>query len=231
MTTSPQAAPSRPSDSADEALALVEQGSRPTSAYDAPFDQDGASSGAWHGTPESPTGATSASVVLEDAEGTLSPAHTADWSAHWSTEPSIRRDVAGASAASTEYHAAPAPGLTGRALALTATATACLVAGLDVALTGRISYFFDLCFVVLCLTAAAAVRRRDAFTAGVLPPLLLALVIAGAALIAPETLAASGRLTTVFVKGLASHADALMWGFAVALVTVGVRKIAGRDRP
>ena len=47
--------------------------------------------------------------------------------------------------------------------------------------------FFDLCFVVVCLVGAMAVRRHDLFTAGVLPPLVFAAVIAVVSVLAPPT--------------------------------------------
>lgn len=224
MTTSPQSA-SAHSDSADEALALLERDSQRATADDGPFDQLGSSSGSWHGGPSA--SAQEPLPLAEEVDDTSASPWAGGWSAHWSADGSNTQQLAGASAApATEYSVSP--GLTGRATVLAATAAACLIAAFDAALTGRISFFFDLCFVVLCLTLAAAVRRRDLFTAAVLPPLLLAVVVAGAAVLAPATLAASDGLSAVFLKGLAAHAGALLWGYAVALATVGARIGASR---
>ena len=55
-------------------------------------------------------------------------------------------------------------------IVVTSVATAA-TAILDFALTGGLSYFFDLTFVVICLVAAMAVRGHDLFTTGVLPPI------------------------------------------------------------
>ena len=85
----------------------------------------------------------------------------------------------------------------GLALALTAAA-------LDLLLTGRVSILFDLGFVALCLGLALAVRPRDFFTVGVLPPLLmlgvfLLLGFTGAEAIAAadDGVVAGGRLRAV----------------------------------
>ena len=222
MTTSPQSA-SAHSDSADEALALLERDSQRATADDGPFDQLGSSSGSWHG---GPSGSAQEPLPLAEEVDDTSASPAGGWSAHWSADGSNTQQLAGASAPATEYSVSP--GLTGRATVLAATAAACLIAAFDAALTGRISFFFDLCFVVLCLTLASGVRRRDLFTAAVLPPLLLAVVVAGAAVLAPATLAASDGLSAVFLKGLAAHAGALLWGYAVALATVGARILASR---
>ena len=242
MTTSPQSA-SAHSDSADEALALLERDSQRATADDGPFDQLGSSSGSWHGGPSA--SAQEPLPLAEEVDDTSASPWAGGWSAHWSADGSNTQLLAGSSAApwsadgsntqqlagssaapATEYSVSP--GLTGRATVLAATAAACLIAAFDAALTGRISFFFDLCFVVLCLALASGVRRRDLFTAAVLPPLLLAVVVAGAAVLAPATLAASDGLSAVFLKGLAAHAGALLWGYAVALATVGARIGASR---
>ena len=48
-----------------------------------------------------------------------------------------------------------------------------LVVALDLAINGQLTLIFDLGFVLLCVGAALAVRPRDFFHVGVLPPLLL----------------------------------------------------------
>lgn len=129
---------------------------------------------------------------------------------------------------STEYTAMP--GLPGRGVVLVTGLVAAGCAGLDFALTGHLSIFFDLCFVVIGLVCAMAVRRYDLFTAGVLPPLVFAAVIATVAVAAPTTLAAGGGLSKAFMTGLAVHAGALVAGYGLALLTVGGRMLSTRQR-
>ena len=68
----------------------------------------------------------------------------------------------------------------------------------DFALTGGLSMFFDLWFVVICLVGAMAVRRQDLFTAGVLAPLLFGGLIAVISLVAPATFSEVGGFGKVF---------------------------------
>lgn len=128
----------------------------------------------------------------------------------------------------TEYTATP--GLPGRGVILVTLGAAGGCAALDFALTGHLSIFFDLCFVVLGLVSAMAVRRYDLFTAGVLPPIAFALVIAAVAVTAPGTLAPDAGISKAFMTGLAEHAAALVAGYGVALLTVGGRVLSTRQR-
>ena len=127
----------------------------------------------------------------------------------------------------TEYVAGD--GMPGRGVVLSTLLASAVCVGTDFALTGRLTVFFDLCFVVICLIAAMGVRRRDLFTAGVLPPLVFGLLIGAISVLAPAALAASGGIGTVFMTGLASHADGLVAGYATALLTVGARVGAHRS--
>lgn len=97
-------------------------------------------------------------------------------------------------------------------------------AGLDLALTGRLSIFFDLCFVLIGLVAALAVRADGFFTAGVLPPLLLGAVVAVLAATQPDSLTATHvSFVGTFLTGLAHHAAALVVTHLTALLIVGGR--------
>lgn len=97
-------------------------------------------------------------------------------------------------------------------------------AGLDLALTGRLSIFFDLCFVLIGLVAALAVRTDGFFTAGVLPPLLLGAVVAVLAATQPDSLTATHvSFVGTFLTGLAHHAAALVVTHLTALLIVGGR--------
>jgi hypothetical protein len=123
-------------------------------------------------------------------------------------------------------------GLTGRALVLTTTLAAGGCAALDLMLTsGHMTFFFDLCFVVICLVAAMAVRQADLFTAGVLPPLLFAAVIAAVTVIAPQAFESASGASQAFLTGLANHAPGLVGGYAAALLTVAARMVGSVDRP
>ena len=51
----------------------------------------------------------------------------------------------------------------GVAVTLTAVST-------DVLLAGSLTFFFDLCFMALCLALATLVRRRDFYLVALLPP-------------------------------------------------------------
>lgn len=114
-------------------------------------------------------------------------------------------------------------GIPGRGVIVLSTAAAGLAVLTDFALTGGLSMYFDLWFVVICLVGAMAVRRKDLFTTGVLAPLLFGGLIAVVSVVAPATFAASGGFGTVFPTGLTEHANALIAGYGVALFTVACR--------
>jgi hypothetical protein len=81
------------------------------------------------------------------------------------------------------------PGMPGRGVIVVTSVATAATAVLDFALTGGLSYFFDLTFVVICLVAAMAVRGHDLFTTGVLPPIAFGLTMAVIAVVAPATFA------------------------------------------
>ena len=111
----------------------------------------------------------------------------------------------------------------GRGIIVVAGLATGLVVGLDFALTGGLSYFFDLTFVVICLVAGMAVRGHDLFTSGVLPPLVFGAAIGLVSFLAPATFVPSGGIAETFLTGLTSHAGALVFGYGTALVTVAGR--------
>lgn len=105
-------------------------------------------------------------------------------------------------------------------------------AAFDLALTGRLSLFFDLTFVVLCLVAAFAVRPRDFFVVGVLPPFLMLVAVTALALTARGTIADEvDSLVQAVVSGLAHHAGGLIAGYATALLVLALRQAALRHSP
>ena len=121
------------------------------------------------------------------------------------------------------------PGRQVVALGLAAVLTVVVV---NIALVGELSLFFDLCFIVLCLALALAVRPRDFFTVGVLPPLMMLGVFVLLGIVAPGAIA-EGRdgVVQATVSGLAHHSGALVSGYAVCLATLALRTRSGRRPP
>lgn len=120
------------------------------------------------------------------------------------------------------------PGAQVAALALPAVLS---TAALNLAMAGRLSLFFDLTFVVVCLVAAFAVRPRDFFVAGVLPPLLMLVTVTSLAALARGTVAEEvDSFAQAVVSGLAHHAGGLLAGYAAALIVLALRQIALRGQ-
>lgn len=89
---------------------------------------------------------------------------------------------------------------------------------IDVALVGRLTLFFDLCFVVMCLGLAALVRPRDFYLVALLPPLLMTTVFGFVALVARSAVAdPRDSLLQAVVSGVATHGVALFVGYALCL--------------
>ncbi len=114
------------------------------------------------------------------------------------------------------------PGRQAVALGIAAVLT---IVAINVLLVGRLSFFFDLCFIVLCLGLALVVKPHDFFTVGVLPPLMMLAVVALLGAVAPETVAAKDDgIVQSIVSGLAHHSGALVAGYAVCLGTLALRQ-------
>ncbi|MGH3368142.1 MAG: DUF6542 domain-containing protein [Nocardioidaceae bacterium] len=106
-------------------------------------------------------------------------------------------------------------------LALLSTAG---LAAFDLVLTGRLSMFFDLGFVLVGLTAALVVHRPGFFAVGVLPPLLLGSVMAVLALLMPSALTSTPlAFVSSWLTGLAHHAVTLVSTHIAVLAIVGLR--------
>ncbi len=106
----------------------------------------------------------------------------------------------------------------GAALALSAVA-------FDLALAGRLTMFFDLSFVTLCLALAIAVKPHDFFTVGVLPPLLMAGLSALLGGVRPASVGAAGDgVLQATISGLAHHSGALVVGYLLCLTTLAARR-------
>jgi hypothetical protein len=106
----------------------------------------------------------------------------------------------------------------GLALALTAVVV-------DQAIVGHVGVLFDVCFVLLCIAMALAVRPRDFFTVGVLPPLIMVVVFALLGATRPDVIADPGDgLIQAVVSGLSHHAAALVVGYVLCLAILAVRQ-------
>ncbi|GAB3031739.1 hypothetical protein GCM10011376_25130 [Nocardioides flavus (ex Wang et al. 2016)] len=122
-------------------------------------------------------------------------------------------------AASWEVGHEPGPQVVSLGVALTLTAVS-----IDVLLAGRLTLFFDLCFVALSLGLAALVRRRDFYMVALLPPLLMTLVFAFVALVARSAVAdPRDSLLQAVISGVATHGVALFAGYALSLGWLGWR--------
>jgi hypothetical protein len=117
----------------------------------------------------------------------------------------------------------------GRAVVALGVAVALSVIVVNVAMVGRVSMFFDLWFVLLCLGLALLVRPRGFFTVGVLPPLVMVGAFAVLAVDQPGAIAnPDDGLVQAVVTGLAHHSVALVCGYALCLVTLFARQRAAR---
>jgi hypothetical protein len=106
----------------------------------------------------------------------------------------------------------------GVALALSAVAVDRLV-------SDRVGWVFDTVFVLLCVLAALAVRPRDFFTVGVLPPMLMVGVFILLGLTEPGSIAQrDDGVVQAVVSGLSHHAGALVAGYALCLGVLAVRQ-------
>ncbi len=95
----------------------------------------------------------------------------------------------------------------------------------DLAINGRLTLIFDVVFVLVCLAAALAVRPRDFFTVGVLPPLLLLAFIALVAVAHRSWIADPGDgLIQAVVSGLAHRASGLLTAYLLVLAVLAMRQ-------
>jgi hypothetical protein len=112
----------------------------------------------------------------------------------------------------------------GRQVVALGVALTLTVVVVDLELVGRVSLFFDLCFVALCVALALAVRPKDFFTVGVLPPLIMVGVFALLGLTSPEVIAhPKDGMVQAVVSGLSHHSGALVAGYVSCLAILAVR--------
>lgn len=108
--------------------------------------------------------------------------------------------------------------------------SALAVARLDLLLTHKLSLVFDVVFVMVCVAAALAIRPRDFFAVGVLPPLLMFATVTLFAITARSAVAEKvDGLVQAVVSGLAHHAGALIAGYALTLGVLALRQVALRN--
>lgn len=95
------------------------------------------------------------------------------------------------------------------------------LAGLDLLLGGRLSMFFDLAFISLCLGQAALVRDDHSFAASFGPPVQMIAAFIVLAVIDPTVLGQShDSVVQSVIAGLTGHATALAIGYALFLVAL-----------
>ena len=112
----------------------------------------------------------------------------------------------------------------GRQVVVLGVALALTITALDLVVFGRLTAFFDICFVLCCVALALLVRPSDFFTVGVLPPLLMVGVFVLIGLTRPDVIAdPSDGVVQAVVSGLANHAGALTAGYLLSLGVLAVR--------
>lgn len=116
----------------------------------------------------------------------------------------------------------------GREVVALGVALVLSVVAVDLLLVGRVSLFFDLCFVTVCVLLALAVRPADFFTVGVLPPLLMVCVFLLLGLTRPGVIAhPEDGVVQAVVSGLSQHSGALVIGYGLCLACLFVRDRVG----
>jgi hypothetical protein len=111
-----------------------------------------------------------------------------------------------------------------------AAAATLLVVVAHLVVTDDLTLAFDAAFVLLCMAAALAVRPRDFFLVGVMPPLLMAGTMLLLAVVARGFVAdPRDGIIQALVSGLAHHAGALVLGYALVLGLLALRQVAIRN--
>lgn len=115
--------------------------------------------------------------------------------------------------------------MTGSRVTRLAAAAGLVVLVLDLIISRRLTYIFDVGFVLICVGAALAVHPRDFFHVGVLPPLLLLGLISLVAIAHPAWVAAAGDgFVQAVVSGLAHRATGLLAAYLLALGVLAIRQ-------
>ncbi len=112
----------------------------------------------------------------------------------------------------------------GRQVAVLGVALALTAAVLDLWFFDRMTVFFDLSFVLLCVALALLVRPADFVIVGVLPPLLMVVVFGLLGATRPAAVADEGDgVVQAIVSGLGLHAGALVIGYLLCLAILAIR--------
>ena len=125
----------------------------------------------------------------------------------------------------------------GRQVVVLGVALALTITALDLVVFGRLTAFFDICFVLCCVALALLVRPSDFFTVGELPPLLMVGVFVLIGLTRPDVIAdPSDGVVQAVVSGLANHAGALTVGYLLSLAVLALwlrvlSQVRGRQGP
>lgn len=100
-----------------------------------------------------------------------------------------------------------------------------VLVALDAVIGSGLGLLFAIGFPLVCLAGALAVRPRDFFQVGVLPPLLMLGLMGLTAALHRPTIAASGDgWLQALIVGMADHAVPLAMGYGLALACLGVRQ-------
>lgn len=114
--------------------------------------------------------------------------------------------------------------LTPRATVACSVLALAAITSLDL-IDGRLGFAYSLGFVMVVLSAAAAVQERGLFTTGVLPPVLMVGSLFVIAALAPAAIVIDGLPESTGLLGLTltatiDHAIALMIGHALAMAMI-----------
>jgi hypothetical protein len=123
--------------------------------------------------------------------------------------------------------------MTGSRVTRLAVVAALVVLALDLLVQRRLTFVFDIGFVLVCIGAALAVHPRDFFHVGVLPPLLLLGLISLVAIVHSGWVGQTGDgFVQAVVSGLAHRATGLLAAYLLALGVLAIRQrvIAKRRR-
>lgn len=119
---------------------------------------------------------------------------------------------------------------------LAAAGALAVVAVAEVLLLDRVGWLTGAAFVLVCVGAALVVRTRDLFTAGVLPPLLMLVLLIAVALLdrsafGVRALEPEASTLQVVIAGFVDESGALVVAHALTLVVVGMRvRLTRRQR-
>jgi hypothetical protein len=102
------------------------------------------------------------------------------------------------------------------------------IATVDLLLGGRLSMFFDLAFITLCLGLGLLPRPDASYGVAFVPPVVLVLAFALIAAVDPALVTDEAHgLGHAVLGGLSEHAGSLAVGYALCLAALGLRLRGG----